>query len=149
MLPLFIEYFKTSYFSTIQLNLFNMIKTNNVIIDSLLTTLFMSIIGYGINYMYELRFTDFFKFSYNFKDIFYKKNVIILEGKRCSTTSSYSLSNVTSSQFSNRFKALWNYIIENIEQNKMIYQIKESVSSYDSLCNNGKGYKVTDIFIVF
>ena len=63
MLPLFIEYFKTSYFSTIQLNLFNMIKTNNVIIDSLLTTLFMSIIGYGINYIYELRFTDFFKFS--------------------------------------------------------------------------------------
>jgi chaperone BCS1 len=150
MLPLFIEYFKNSYFSTIQLNLFNMIKTNNVIIDSLLTTLFMSIIGYGINYIYELRFTDFFKFSYSFKDIFYKKNVIILEGKRCSTTSSYSLSNVTSSQFSNRFKALWNYIIENIEQNKMIYQIKESVSSYDSLCNNnGKGYKVTDIFIVF
>ena len=31
----------------------------------------------------------------------------------------------------------------------MIYQIKESVSSHDSLCNNSKGYKVTDIFIVF
>ena len=29
MLALFIEYFKTSYFSTMQINLFNMIKTNS------------------------------------------------------------------------------------------------------------------------
>jgi hypothetical protein len=117
--------------------------------DSLLTTLFMSIIGYGINYIYELRYSNLFNFSYTIKDLFYKKNVIILEGKRCSTTSVYTITNCTSSQYSDRFKALWQYIIENIEKNKMIYQIKESVSSHDSLCNNGKGHKVTDIFIVF
>jgi len=149
MLALFIEYFKTSYFSTMQINLFNMIKTNNVFIDSILTTLFMSIIGYGINYIYELRYSNLFNFSYTIKDLFYKKNVIILEGKRCSTTSVYTIINCTSSQYSDRFKALWQYIIENIEKNKMIYQIKESVSSHDSLSNNGKGHKVTDIFIVF
>jgi hypothetical protein len=68
---------------------------------------------------------NIFNLLYSFKDLFYKKNVIILEGKRCSTTSVYSLSNVTSSQYSDRFKALWQHIIDNISKNDTINYIKE------------------------
>jgi hypothetical protein len=145
---LFIEYFKTNYFNTMQIDLFNKVKTGNYIIDSLLTTFIMSVIGYGINYVYESRYNKIEWNYYNFKDLFYKKNVIILEGKRSSSTSAYNIQTTTTSQYSNRFKAVWDYIIQNIDKNKMIYQIKESISSHDSLSYE-KRLKVTDIFIVF
>jgi DNA replication protein DnaC len=108
----------------------------------------MSVIGYGINYMYESRYNKINWHQYNFKDFFYKKNVIILEGKRSSTTCGYNIQTTTTSQYSNRFKAVWDYIIQNIDKNKMIYQIKESISSYDALSYE-KRIKITDIFIVF
>jgi hypothetical protein len=145
---LFIEYLRTNYFNSMQMDLFNKIKTGNYVLDSLITTFIMSVIGYGINYIYELRYTKTNWFQINLSDLFYTKNVIILEGKRSSTTSAYSLHNTTTSQYSNRFKAIWDYIIQNMDKNKMIYQIKESVSSHDSLCE-GKKHKITDIFIVF
>ena len=148
MSVLFIEYFKTGYFNSIQLDLFNKIKTGNYIIDSLITTFIMSFIGYIINYIYETRYTQTAWFNYNITDLFYKKNVIILEGKRSSTTSAYSIQNTTSSQYSDRFKAIWEHIIENIDQNKMIYQIKETITTHDSM-NYEKKNKITDIFIVF
>jgi len=148
MSTLFIEYFKTNYFSSIQLDLFNKIKTGNFIIDSIITTTVMSIIGYGINYIYESRYNKLPLFTFNIKDLFYTKNVIILEGKRSSTTSAYSIQSTTSAQYSNRFKAMWDYIIQNIDKNKMIYQIKESITSHDSLSQE-KRIKITDIFIVF
>ena len=62
---LFIEYFKTSYFNSIQLDLFNKVKTGNYIIDSLLTTFIMSVIGYGINYIYESRYNKIHWYQYN------------------------------------------------------------------------------------
>ena len=145
---LFIEYFKTSYFNSMQLDLFNKVKTGNYILDSLITTFIMSVIGYGINYIYESRYNKIDWYHYNCKDLFCKKNVIILEGKRSSTTSAYNIQTTTTSQYSNRFKAVWDYIIQNIDKNKMIYQIKESISSYDSLSYE-KRLKITDIFIVF
>jgi DNA replication protein DnaC len=145
---LFIEYFKTGYFNTIQMDLFNKVKTGNYIIDSMITTFIMSIIGYGINYIYESRYNKIDWNQYRIKDLFYKKNVIILEGKRSSTTSAYNIQTTTTSQYSNRFKAVWDYIIQNIDNNNMIYQIKESISSYDSLSYE-KRLKITDIFIVF
>jgi hypothetical protein len=148
MSAIFIEYFKTGFFNSIQLDLFNKIKTGNYIIDSLGSTLILSIIGYFINYIYELRYTNTYWFNYNIIDLIYKKNVIILEGKRSSTTSAYSLHNTTTSQYSNRFKAVWDYIIQNIDKNNMIYQIKESLSAYDSLSQE-KRLKITDIFIVY
>jgi hypothetical protein len=47
--------------------------------------------------------------------IFYKKNVIILEGKKSYVTSIYNFTNSTTSSYSDRFKALWYYIINNID----------------------------------
>jgi len=148
MSAIFIEHFRTGVFNSIHLDLFTKIKTGNYIIDSLGSTLIMSIIGYFINYIYELRYTKTQWFNYNLINLFYKKNVIILEGKRSSTTSAYSLHNTTTSQYSNRFKAVWDYIIQNIDKNNMIYQIKESLSAYDSLSQE-KHLKITDIFIVY
>jgi len=144
----FIEIFRNSYLNSIQISLFKMIKTDNVIIDSLLSTFLMALIGCFINYVYESRFQKSTISWRYINDLFYKKNVIILEGKKSFTTSSYAVSNLSSSTYSDRFKAVWSYIIKSIDKNDMIYQIKETITSHDSLSYDHKK-KTMDIFIVY
>jgi DNA replication protein DnaC len=144
----FIELFRNSYLNSIQMTLFKMIKTDNIIIDSLLSTFLMAIIGCFINYVYESRFQKQTLSWRYVNDLFYKKNVIILEGKKSFTTSSYAVSNLSSSTYSDRFKAVWSYIIQSIDKNEMIYQIKETITSHDSLSYDHKK-KTLDIFIVY
>ena len=144
---LFMEHFKNGYMNTIQMNLFSMIKTNNVVVDSIISTFIMSLIGMLINYVYEKQFY-IFEFSWNkFYNLFYKRNIILLEGKKSSVTSAYTLTNSITSSYSDRFKAVWDYIIKNIENNNDIFQIKESISGFDCLSYNNK--QLTDIFIVY
>jgi chaperone BCS1 len=100
-------------------------------------------------------------FSFTIDDIttfFYKKNTIIIEGKRSSIISSYNFTHCESSIYSDRFKAIWHYIINNIENNKSIYRIKEAHSNFQSSCNynencnynynNNNNKKIVDIFMV-
>jgi hypothetical protein len=81
------------------------------------------------------------------KNIFYKRNIIILEGKRCCSTATFSNGRqFISSSYSNRFKALIEYIIQNIENNKTIYSIKEI---HHNVENDSFKQKTTeDIFMV-
>ncbi len=144
---LFIEFFRNSYLNSIQMTLFKMIKTDNVIIDSMLSTFLMALIGCFINYVYESRFNKI-NISWRYiNDLFYKKNVIILEGKKSFTTSPYAASNLSASSYSDRFKAMWAYIINSIDKNNMIYQIKETITSHDSFSHEKR--KMSDIFIVY
>jgi SpoVK/Ycf46/Vps4 family AAA+-type ATPase len=84
------------------------------------------------------------------KGFFYKKNTIVIEGKRSSVTSGYSFAQSISSSYSNRFKAIWYYIIANIEKNNTIYKIKETHSNFQSSANENESKKQNlDIFIVF
>ena len=78
MMHFFIELFRNSYLNSIQMALFKMIKTDNVIMDSLISTLLMAIIGCFINYVYESRFQKPTISWRYFNDLIYKKNVIIL-----------------------------------------------------------------------
>ena len=56
-----------------------------------------------------------------------KKNVIILEGKRCLKVSSFITK--TDDLFSNRFTAFWYYISNNMFENNGIYSLKEFATS--------------------
>uniref|UniRef100_A0A6C0JM71 AAA+ ATPase domain-containing protein n=1 Tax=viral metagenome TaxID=1070528 RepID=A0A6C0JM71_9ZZZZ len=133
--------------NTIQMNLFSMIKTNNIVLDSIISTCIMSLIGMLVNYVYDKQFY-IFEFSWNkCYNLFYKRNIILLEGKKSSVTSAYTLTNSITSSYSDRFKAVWDHIIKNIENNNDIFQIKESISGFDSLSFNNK--QLTDIFIVY
>ena len=117
---------RLNYLYAMKMKVISFFKTDNVIIDSILSVIAMSVIGYIMNYIYEYRL-DRLLTSLSFdkiKCLFYKKNVVILEGKKSSTTSAYSHTLTTTSSYSARFKAIWNYIINNIEKNKTIYQIK-------------------------
>jgi SpoVK/Ycf46/Vps4 family AAA+-type ATPase len=82
------------------------------------------------------------------KSLFVKKNTIVIEGKRSSIISNYSLSLNVSSIYSDRFKAMWNYIINNIDKNDSIYRIKEAHSNFQS-SNGDDKRKNLDIFMVY
>ena len=145
------EEIRTNYLYTTKMKMVGFFKTDNIFLDSILSVIGMSIIGYIINYIYDNRVDKLLlNLSFhNIKCIFYKKNVIILEGKKSSTTSAYTHTLSTTASYSSRFKSMWNYIINNIEKNKTIYQIKETTTNYDSNAINRSEKKLTDIFIVF
>ena len=82
---------------------------------------------------------------------FFKKNTIIIEGRRSSVTSSYTFTQTISAAYSNRFKAVWYHIINNIEKNKTIYKIKETHTNYQSSVSNinEDRRKISDMFMVY
>ena len=75
-----------------------------------------------------------------FKDYFIRKNKVIIEGNRTQVMGNFNDYMIES--YSNRFNAIWFYIIENIKENNTIYQMREMMNVKQP---NGK---TTDIFIV-
>jgi chaperone BCS1 len=126
-----IDILYNNYHNATKMTIFNYFKTGNVIFDAILSTIGMSIFSILINYIYNNNNNLSYLFNIHcVYDLFYKKNCMILEGKRSSTTCGYTSMYHVSAIYSNRFKAIWNYIIENIHNNNSIYQIKESYSSF-------------------
>jgi len=127
----FIDNLYNNYKNVTKMTLFNYIKTGNTVVDAILSTFIMSFFGILINYLYDNHHNSFTAFNILFiYDLFYKKNCIILEGTRSSSTCRFTNTYTISAVYSNRFKALWNYIIENVHQTNSIYQIKESYSTF-------------------
>ena len=131
----FIGILQNSYIDTIKMALFNTFKTGDAAIDSFITALVIALISYIVNYFHQENnknnnclklFKQFLSF------VWYKKNVIIIEGKKCSSTCSYDYSCVISSVYSNRFKAIWNHIENTMETNKTINKIKEYHTNYNN-----------------
>jgi hypothetical protein len=129
-------YVYNNYKNVTKMALFNYIKTGNTVVDAILSTFIMSFFGILINYLYDNHNNSSTVFNILFiYDLFYKKNCIILEGSRSSSICRFTNTYTISAVYSSRFKALWNYIIENIHQTNSIYQIKESYSTIISEIN--------------
>jgi ATP-dependent 26S proteasome regulatory subunit len=133
--------------------LFNQIKTGDPIIDTFLTTIILGIFSWLVNWIYDNQLDKLFlKFSTDdIKSFFLKKNTIVIEGRRSSIISSYSYVQNISAAYSDRFKAIWNYIIKNIENNKSIYKIKESHTNYQQYVSDNIDVrrKHLDVFMVY
>ena len=146
------DFINTLYFNYIniaKLTIFNFFKTGNTILDTITSTLIISLFGYIINHIYD---NIIYNYNYNFDDIkcfFYKQNSIILEGKRSAIVSNYVMGQNVCSNYSNRFKAIWNYIILNIDKYTEIYSVKETHSNFQCSSNEEDKRKNLDIFIVF
>lgn len=125
--------------------LFNQIKTGDPIIDTFFTTIVLGIFSWLFNWIYENLDMIFYNFSID--DItcfFFKKNTIIIEGRR--TTVTLYTQNISAS-YSDRFNAIWNHIIKHIESNKTIYKIKENHTNYQCSQTENRRTK-SDIFMV-
>ena len=127
-----IESLNTTFHNIFKMTIFNNIKTNNPLIDTFLSTIVLTFIGYVLNTLNETSFSINYLFEIDsIAHLLYRPNVIKLEGKRSSTVCNYNGSNITAN-YSNRFKAFWNYIINNINNNETIYEISEYYSTGES-----------------
>ena len=114
-------------------NIFNMIlfdkfKTGDPIVDAIITTIVLTTITYLFQYVNAklLNIMDCAKeFNYDLKSWVYNKNIVKYEGKIASATNFYDSKLNQSSAFSDRFKALWKYIIDNVADNETVRIIKE------------------------
>ena len=62
-----------------------------------------------------------------------------MEGKKCSIVSNYTYGQQISVSYSDRFKAILDYIVKNIDNQKSIYQLKEF---YHNIIDNKKNNKI-------
>jgi ATP-dependent 26S proteasome regulatory subunit len=124
--------FKNSYTDSIRMMIFNKIKTNNAFIDTILSTILISLFGYAINYFYENKTLDIHQLFEIIKTFIYKKNMMVLEGKKSSIVCPYNSSHYITSTYSIRFRAMWDCIIHSIQNNNTIFEIKESFNNQSS-----------------
>ena len=147
MLPI-IDNITSKFQETIKFAVFNNFKTNNIFIDTIIYTIFLTASGYLFNYISEndvsINYFDINKLIFYFRKI----NEIELEGKRSSTTSLFPSHYVISSAYSDRFKAFWHHIINNMENISTIYKIKEIFSNSEKLQKDQECNANKDIFMV-
>ena len=119
--------------------LFDNFKTGNKIIDAFITTILLSFITFliqTINNNFYVIFSSMKTFDYDFECWLYNKNIVEYDGKIGLTTTYYDNNINQTSSFSDRFKALWLHIIDNVSENTTINHIKEY--SFDNYSNNNK-----------
>jgi len=119
--------------------IFDKFKTGTPLIDAFVTTMLLT----GVTYLYQYMNTYFFKLvntiqniNYDFDSWFSRKNIVEYEGKIALSTGFYDGCLNQSNTFSDRFKALWNFIIKNISDNESINHIKEY--SFNNKTNNNE-----------
>lgn len=123
---------KNNYQNVARITLFNNLKTGNYIIDAITSSIVISLIGLFTSFIYDNLSTNV-KNGYSLNSLWffiYNPNCIVYEGSKTSLTSIYSDSYSISTAHSDSFKAIWQYILNNVEQNKDIYKIKEVFSNY-------------------
>lgn len=110
--------------------LFDKFKTGDPIMDAIFTTVILSgitiffqfINSYIIYFIDEIRNM---KFDFDFESFFKTKHIVEYNGKISLTTNFYDSTLNQTRLFSNRFKALWFYVIQNVGENATIKNIKE------------------------
>lgn len=136
-----------------QMIMFNKIKTGNPIFDAFITTIILGCFSWLMSWICDNRIIEKYLYNItidNLKTLIYNKKSIIIEGKRSSTISAYNGGSMyVTSVYSNRFKALWNHIIENIETNTTIFKIKENYTNHQSTEKYDEKYKDYTTFMVY
>lgn len=130
----FMDYIETTTAHVTRMIMFNTFKTGDPLMDAFLTTTILGCFSWFVSWVYDNGIDMYIRnFSFdNIKSYFWSKNSIIIEGKRSSTISAYNSSLCVCSAYSDRFKALWNYIINNIESNNTIFSIKENHTNFQA-----------------
>lgn len=130
-----IDHIASSKNNIIQFTLLNKLKTGNPIFDTFFTSIVLGIFSFVVSWLYDYNLQRFlYNLTFeNMKSIFFKRNIIVLEGRRSYVTTSYDHVCNISEAYSNRFKAIWYYILNNIDINDSIYSIKETHTNYSQV----------------
>ena len=129
----------------VRMNVLSSMRSNNSFIDLLLSSILLTLFSYFISKISDFGIDiNLYNICDKFKSLFYKKNVLIFEGKR--NTLHVFGSTVVTSTFTDRFKSLWEDIMTNIYNNNTVNEILELNSSLDT--DNKEKNDDCNIFIV-
>ena len=120
-----------SFYSTVQIMIFDRIKTQNPIIDTILTTLLISLVGCAISFLQNFISFDNIMNSdtiHNIVHLFGVPYKIKISGKNCSNPTAYGEFYI-SAAYSDGFNAMLDYVIKNIDKAENIKEIKELFSN--------------------
>jgi len=107
--------------------LFDLFKTGNPVLDSIGVTILIAFVTYAFNY-FNMYLPHIFKYleQFNLLSLFMKKKYMIeYNGKICIGTSVYNIVPTQTELFSDNFRALCEYILNNITSNDTIYSVNE------------------------
>jgi hypothetical protein len=115
----------------IKMSIFSHFKTENPMVNAILSTLFIGIGTYLYQTIFDFRFRRFS--IYDLPDFIaswiYRKHSIAFEGKHNCVLPKFEIAPIISVCFSDAFKALLFDIIEGVDGNYSIYEIKEYITS--------------------
>jgi len=120
----------TTLQDSIKMSVFSFLKTNNPILDTILSTVFISTITYVFGYFYykEWNIHQGIHIGETIKEIFYRKYKVSYEGKHSFAISKFDNLPTITSCFSDSFKAIFYDIVQNMEKNKDVYDIQEYIT---------------------
>ena len=121
------------------LSLFDIFKTKNVYIDTLLTTLAFTLLNKLVGQLESFDIYSLFT-CIRFDYFWGKCACVVLTGERVSSVCEYSGKPVVSNTFSNTVNALGEYIIDNVDNNKTIQTISEISEPTDRSSTNKQDY---------
>lgn len=70
------------------------------------------------------------KYQDYFRRLVYRKYILRIEGKTSTATSIYSSRTRVTSIYTDKFKAVWGFILKHLSKNRTIYEIREVVNTY-------------------
>ena len=137
-----------NYTNIANMAIFGQIRTGNAFLDTILSSILISSVTYLLNFLYE---HPLLSSTTQLSDFICSPNTITLEGSRCFGVSGYSVQYKVTCMYSDRFKAMWQYIKNHT---KGVYSIKETVGTEHQSSFIGSKYVedipdiVTNIFMV-
>lgn len=116
-----------TFTDSIRMSFFSAFKTNNLLIDTVLSTLLITGITFILQNLSSINIPSLNKYVLldQFKSCFFKKNSVSFEGKQTFIVNKFEPYPTISACFSDNFKALFHDIIASSKDNQSIYSIKE------------------------
>jgi len=127
----FANTFQRTFHDSLKMSFFSKFKTNNVFLDTVLSTILISVISYMGQKLFYINLTTYnpWLITDKLKSLFFRKYSISFEGKQTFVVSKYDSYPKIAVCFSDSFKAIFYDIITNMKSNTSVYNIQEYMTS--------------------
>ena len=127
-----------TFTDSIKMSFFSNFKTNNIFVDTLISTLLITAISYIMQKFSpnNIQFTNLFLFYDQIKSSFVRKYSICFEGRQSFVVTKYEPYPTITACFSDNFKALFYDIIQSTKNNNSVYDIQEYITSTNKRYSN-------------
>jgi len=127
-----------TFMDSIKMSFFSNFKTNNIFIDTILSTLLITFISYIMQKISfgNIPFPTPLLLKNQIKSLFFRKYSICFEGRQSFIVSKYEPYPTITACFSDNFKALFYDIIQSTKKNNSVYDIQEYITSSNKRYND-------------